>query len=521
MTDFANDNAEQNTPPIPPRYWWLKRIGFAAGIFVLALVGLRLWWGHVAETRLQAKIAAYHAAGEPVLLEDFAQEPIPDEQNGAYFLEQAGAQLGQPVEVSDVIRDLRTGKVDLAAARKFLESNAEALRLVHEAQSKPATDWQVPLRSPVITTFTLPGLSSQRALAKTTCAAAVYEHALGDDAAALEAIRDNLAISRHIERMEIGLIADLVGVAIEALGVETVEAIAHDAALSDAPSQGGAGLQPATREQVRLLIRELLDETELCESWRRALRHERMQPLDTVTALCEGRLSLTALVAPGPTPLAPVADRTVALLLGPAWKLDALRMMERSDVLALAGTASNWPTARQRLPPDPTRGPAAKQVSRFFSRILSSSLDRAVYIRFRLCADRRMAGTSLAMRLYEVNHGRRPAALPELVPDYLPAVPLDPFDPNDEMIRYLPEASPPILYSIGSNGIDDGGAVVLKAEGSIDREAGDQPFFLNGDRPQPPPPQDESAPSPETQPTSTKAVVNDEQVERAERDESE
>ncbi len=519
-TGCLSQDADQGARPIPPRFRWLKRIALAGAVFLLGLVGIRLWWGHVGESRLQAKIAAYHAAGEPILLADFAREPIPDEQNGAYFLEQAAAQLGQPVELSDVIRDLRTGKVVLAAARKYLEDNAEALRLVREARSRSATDWQIPLRSPVIATFTFPGVSSQRALAKMTCAAALYEHALGDDAAALEAIRDDLAISRHVGRMEVGLIADLVGTAIEDLGTTAAEAIAHEIAVTDSPGSESPGAQPGTREQVRALIRDLLDETELRESFRRALRHERMQPLDTVTALCEGRFSVAGLVASGPTLLPSLAERTFALFVGPAWKLDALRLMERLDIVARAGTAPNWPTAQQQLPPDPTLASAAEQLSRFLTKYMMPAVDRVVLMHFWLYADRRMAAVALAMRLYELDHGQRPAALAELVPDYLPAVPLDPFDPNDGPIRYLRDAPSPLLYSIGSNGVDDAGTVVFKSDGFIDRAARDCPFYLNGDRPLPPLPPDETTSPPDettsppaSQPTSTQAVVDDEQVE--------
>jgi hypothetical protein len=200
------------------------------------------------------------------------------------------------------------------------------------------------------------------------------------------------------------------------------------------------------------------------------------------------------------------------LLLGPAWKLDILRMMDRSDVIMRAGTAPNWPAAQQQLPPDPTRGSAAEQVSQFFSKLMTPSFDRAVLIRFWLLADRRMAATTLAMRLYESDHGQRPATLAELVPKYLPAVPLDPFDPNDGPIRYRPDAPSPLLYSIGGNGVDDGGTVVFKSFRLIDRDAGDRPFYLNGDRPLPPPPA-ETGSARASQPTSTQAVVHDQQIE--------
>jgi hypothetical protein len=62
-------------------------------------------------------------------------------------------------------------------------------------------------------------------------------------------------------------------------------------------------------------------------------------------------------------------------------------------------------------------------------------------------AQRRMAATALAMRLYELDHGQRPESLGELVPRYLPAVPEDPFVENGQTIRYSIEADGPVLRS--------------------------------------------------------------------------
>jgi hypothetical protein len=122
-----------------------------------------------------------------------------------------------------------------------------------------------------------------------------------------------------------------------------------------------------------------------------------------------------------------------------------------------------------------------------------------------------MAGVALAIRLYELDHGQRPAMLAELVPDYLASVPCDPFDGNNGSIRYKPDAPSPVLYSVGVNGADESGLVASKKSGAIDRFAGDQPFYLNADRPLPP-----TAPSrastQSTQP-STQAVPDDQEVE--------
>lgn len=57
--------------PIPPRYWWLKRIGVVCLALLLALAALRWWWGCDAHHRLQAEIDKIIAAGEPIYPQDF------------------------------------------------------------------------------------------------------------------------------------------------------------------------------------------------------------------------------------------------------------------------------------------------------------------------------------------------------------------------------------------------------------------------------------------------------------------
>ena len=96
-----------------------------------------------------------------------------------------------------------------------------------------------------------------------------------------------------------------------------------------------------------------------------------------------------------------------------------------------------------------------------------------------------MAGTALAIRLHEIDHGRRPAKLTNLVPDYLDAVPDDPFAKSGTPIGYLPNAPRPLLYSIGANGIDEHGTYAADPNDPpvFELDKYDLPFFLNGDNP--------------------------------------
>ncbi|MCW5775175.1 MAG: hypothetical protein KIS87_01840 [Phycisphaeraceae bacterium] len=62
---------------------------------------------------------------------------------------------------------------------------------------------------------------------------------------------------------------------------------------------------------------------------------------------------------------------------------------------------------------------------------------------------------AIALELHRRRHGEYPAALGDLVPVFLPAVPPDRFDGNP--LRYALRDGRPLLYSIGVDGIDDAG----------------------------------------------------------------
>ena len=67
----------------------------------------------------------------------------------------------------------------------------------------------------------------------------------------------------------------------------------------------------------------------------------------------------------------------------------------------------------------------------------------------------RQAHIAMAITRYRLKHGTSPSQLQVLVPDELPAIPLDPFD--GQPMKYRVEAGDVIIYSIGKNRVDDGG----------------------------------------------------------------
>ena len=73
----------------------------------------------------------------------------------------------------------------------------------------------------------------------------------------------------------------------------------------------------------------------------------------------------------------------------------------------------------------------------------------------RVIAHERLLMTELALRCYQSEKLHLPARLEELVPSYLSNVPQDPF--SRRPLIYRPQGKKWLLYSVGLDGVDDGG----------------------------------------------------------------
>jgi hypothetical protein len=185
-------------------------------------------------------------------------------------------------------------------------------------------------------------------------------------------------------------------------------------------------------------------------------------------------------------------DDPITLMPRPVWQLEAVRIAERKTTLMEAVLQPNWPEASHHLPERIRHWTMTRQFTHlgtFFDRNISEGL---LQVHYKNLAFRRMAAVALAIRLYEVDHGARPRMLAQLVPQYLAAVPQDPYAADGRTIGYRREGDQPLLYSVWRDGKDDGGSYETHGSsyfytdlrGRVDvTESADLPFFLNGDRP--------------------------------------
>ena len=487
LPEPANETTQPaaTTAPIPPRYWWLKR-GVVAFFLYLAVLGVIRWrWGVYADDRLQSRVDAYRQRGEPVFIEDFQRPRLPDERNGVVLLREAFGLINEPAAPAAKLSDGDYAPAFLAehidALRKQAGENAAVVDAVRAARELPETGWGLRFTSPAIN-LTLPDLSLMRTLAKHLATTAHVRHFDGNDAETVELLHDVLDISGRLAEMDGFVISTLVAVAIDALATWSIENFAPELRVEIGGAAPDDGV-PAKRERVEALIAQLLDDEKLHESLRRGLIGERSSLIDTFTLAANGRLPGWLAMGGGagtPLPNSPFAwvDRPMVIL-------DLCHALDYMSQLVQAAACKTYPAARAKLPAwgVPTTGP--QSMTRTMSAVLMPSLERAIQLWFRVLAERRMAAVALALRLYELDHGAWPKTLDALVPEYLPELPADPFGADGRTFGFLPDADAPRLYSVGVDCADEGGKFNLDWRGAVDKESGDKPFFLRGDRPQP------------------------------------
>ena len=89
------------------------------------------------------------------------------------------------------------------------------------------------------------------------------------------------------------------------------------------------------------------------------------------------------------------------------------------------------------------------------------SLETVVRKSLQMETTRRIVMTVIALKRFQLKNGNLPATLKLLVPDFLSTVPIDPF--AGKPLRYQTNGDGTfLLYSVGENGVDDGGDPMLK-----------------------------------------------------------
>jgi hypothetical protein len=293
----------------------------------------------------------------------------------------------------------------------------------------------------------------QRNLANALQFAATGSRSIGSDCESVELVRDEIRQPAILEQAPATLVNHLVAIGITEMATHTAIELAPKwrIDLAVTPSVPFA----ATKLPLRQLIIELLDEAPLRSSSVRCWYGERMSGLESASRNIEVRFGWLA-----------------AAPLRPMYDLDALRCAGILREVAIVARQPNLPAALAKLPQ--TAGSAglshldrATRESQWVTGGITNTAAHVLTFSYEAIAERRIAAIIVAVSLYRSDHaGTFPSSLADLVPEYLPSVPTDPMAGDGRPLGYHPDMKPAVVYSVGVNGIDDGGTSLAPASGA-------------------------------------------------------
>jgi len=445
---------DRDGPPRRVRRRWPRRVGLTILLLIVLIVAMQWGANRRAAHGLATEMAAYRAAGEPATPEELNQWPglrSGSGENAVPLLRAAGASLDSASAsfhaAMDALYKPPPDGADPAPIETLVASHSQTLATLDEATSKGLVDWDPHYTSPVMGSMAAPtDLSQQAALAQLLNAAAVVAHHRGDDAEALRRIDQMRFVADALDHQP-GVTFHLIATSYEVRAAWALADLAPELTV-------GAGPGAVAPQRLREQIGAWLDERAAGEGLRRMFVGERVMELDFpngIMAPSAGTFGGVNLRIPG-----------VRFFVQP-FVVDNARVMARGTTALKEAAARqpDLPSFRAKLATTDPMAEATRSPRRYaLATIIFPTLTGAVEQHYRGLAQRRLTAVCLATRLYALDHGGAlPAKLDDLVPDYLPAVPLDP-QAAGATLRYVNDRSDPArprVYSVGPDGIDDGG----------------------------------------------------------------
>ncbi len=383
---------------------------------------VRLAWGWYAGHRLAAALDEIRWRGEPAALAEVAYPPLPDGQNAAVEHQRATAALSPTIESPtnsnlDYFDYLPYPPKWMQLAEASEKANGKAFSILR--QSRPLKSAQYRRNLTSLWTASTGYINSGRELTNAVSDGAIYAHLKGDDAEALERLFDAMHVASSC-RQDDFLISQLVSLGMDSKACTFAQLIAPGLHLDSRTST-----RPNTRQQVRSMIDQLLDDHSIGPPSRRALVIERILCLDVLGSRSTGNWAIK-----------PLADmQAVRTLPNDELTIEATQCTNYPDALAVLKQCK-WETKTwNRFPVFGGSAPEIQRYSRWYGQI-SSDLTPYFERHFRNLGERRATAVTLACQLYRADHGRWPDSLGQLVPEYLPALPADPFHADGRPMGY-------------------------------------------------------------------------------------
>ena len=440
-----------NKPDKPKkRRGCLRKFFYVFLILVAVLLAIRFVAGYVMQSRFDAKIAELRAAGEPVELSELVPPDIPDQENAAVVYQEVFELIGL---LSEEMRD-KFDRLDdereawtpeeLEEARSLVKEMAEAIRLLHKGGEREKCIYPIDYSVPGMTVL-LPHLTKVQDVGRLLKISSRVNLADGKaDAAVADAVQIlKLGQSSYAEAI---LISRLVGIAVCESGLQQLEVVTNDS-------------QPSPNALKKVIA--VLGDVEDRAGYILAMRGERCIGLNCFDMILNDPDRLEGL---GTSPSDERGRSAQPIRLRLAWIFRALFLMDAMtflDVMETHVEAAEGTFAQRQGGNKLVAAKMEEMKSRsFYTHMISGFLLPAVYIVHEAfdadVAAKSVAKCAVGLRLYRMKNGRYPVKLADIAPEFIDKVPEDPF--SGKPFIYRTEDKGFIIYSVGENRVDDGGA---------------------------------------------------------------
>lgn len=358
--------------------------------------------------------------------------PMPNPNAYTIFL-QAARLVREPKQLDKAFAPAsgrNAPSVTLAEKERLVNENEPAFRLVEQGLS-------VPYQAPPIRSFSqlMPYLGEFRGLARALKLRGDVLSERGDWGGAMAGYLDAMELGESVPRGS-SIIGQLVGIACQAIGRKGAwQAVDHLSA---------SDLRTATARMIALEQRHY--------SWSDSLQEEKWSGVAGLQEVFRRPGGLGSLLSNSSGVQAENRNEgsrvMTAILVGKSTVVK--HYMQYMD--ALIANAKLPYTAHPADPPIPS-DPINQILCPVFNVGRFKELEGVVL-------QNALLKTTLALHLYRREHAAYPARLEDLTPRYLDSVPADPFA-RAGTLRYRRRGAGYLLYSIGPDGVDNGGRPVM------------------------------------------------------------
>ena len=328
--------------------------------------------------------------------------------------------LGQPWE-------------QLPEAEAYLANLTEAVKTFHEVARQDGTARFPVDFTPGVATL-LPNTQSMRSGARVLSLQFHVHLHRGQISEAVDCILAEIALGRALEQ-EPTLVSQLVHLAIIGVAIDSTQTMVRQVELADADLRR---------------LQDGLRKVDFQASLKQGLAGERTI---CYTACLDPRQLADIQEMPGKGLAREIAQRQ------PQRLFDAAKMLEMNLRVTEGADDSLFAARREALAAeDDIRTLAASPIGKLYymmTLLLSPAYTSGVNAFSRVAASRDSADAAIAAELYRRKNGAWPAKLDDLVPEFLPAAPIDPFTGQPLLMKATPEGFK--VYSLGQDGKDDGG----------------------------------------------------------------